>query len=376
MKEEKANSANSAKPTLLGFSLNVSHAPTPSPAISRLGLTPLEPHVSTVSNFNRLIQSTISLAKESPVPSEDLSLFYSYAFTKLGQPFTVEPKYDGVRCLISLIPDDVNPFTKLAVIPISRAGRRFTSLKHICLWLSDRQELVSLINQQTVLLGASQILVLDCELIADGLTFKDINGLANRKASDQETARLKPICFQAYFIDTASHRLKLIPQETLDFMNSCYGLGLPLAPRKTINSLDELSSHVSALRSAHAEGLVAKPLNPHHVPVGRSGEWIKLKFRRTGTFKLINVIAGSGKCYGMAGAIKIEDAEGNTSLVGTGFTDAERRELISLDLNGGPYYVEISYMTKTGASLREPVYLGIRYDLVGHDVKLDRFTQR
>lgn len=321
---------------------------------------------------------------------------FSYAsqqwrlFTK-PLPFYAEEKVDGVRCQFVLSLANGLPTAKA----YSRANRELASVSHL---LND---LVT--SRDNAIADAAlddeplsdwlaklrkqgyDLLVIDCELFAvnaDGsyLPFRLINGLANRHQPDSETASLKAYVFQCYWansrgrctctVDPSQWQLLLFSQ--LRLSNTRW----VAAKRYEIGTAESLRAIADKLAALHCEGLVLKSTDFRHFN-GRTKQWLKLKFRRTGTFRLIEVLAGEGKCLGNAGAIRIRDASGSESLVGTGFTDSDRAELSSLNLTeSGPIFVEVSYMTRTGDSLREASYQGIRYDLPDGYIATDLFLER
>lgn len=322
-----------------------------------------------------------------PKIGEDYSLFLDYAKTQnpiawaSEHRFVAEPKMDGVRgqFVVELQPDG-----SLLAYCLTRANRRLTSVDHLLADLESNEALAKLLSNQS---GFDK-LVIDSELTvynADNSNeeFRYINGLANRKNGDAETARLSAYIFSIYFIDDHGNCTSTVdPFRFEHFIYSPTGLGLPenghwaSAPRYYIGSAEQLASLCSKLKAKSWEGIVLKSMDYRHFN-GRTKHWLKLKFRRTGTFKLLGVELGEGKCANTCGAIKIGDAIGQTTMVGTGMTDSDRDELMSLDYINHSYYIQVSYMTKTGSSLREPVYQAIRYELTDSpNPSLDIFQRR
>ena len=302
-----------------------------------------------------------------------------------------EEKVDGVRCQFVLGLANGKP----TAVAYSRANRELASVGHLiedlvlsrdnfiesnndlateplAKWLANRAE------------HGYPKLVIDCELFAvdnacSYLPFRLINGFANRRQPDADTSRLQAYVFQIYWanergncictVDPSLWELMLYSQLRLDKTHWV------AASRYEINSEEDLVKLSNDLASRHAEGIVFKCPDSRHFD-GRSKRWLKLKFRKRGTFRLTEVIAGEGKCLGNAGAIRVTDSSGNSSLVGTGFTDSDRAELSSLDLSARPVFVDVSYMTKTGDSLREASFEGIRYDLPEDYLANDVFMTR
>ena len=346
---------------------------------------------------NDLLILKPQLAFDPKIGDSDYPLFFDYARTKnplaweKSRLFYAEPKMDGVRgqFVIQYCKDS----DSLKVYCLSRANRRLTSVDHIVNDLSANPYLLDYLrhyatNPATGQPSGTANLVLDSELYVKDAEFRYINGLTNRKISDSETSKLMAYIFQIYFADSQGNAIETVDPFNFEHWvyNKAHGLGLAenlyysLAPRFHIASVEQLTTLANKLKAGHYEGLVLKSADYRHFD-GRTKHWLKLKFRRTGTFKLLGVEYGEGKCAGTCGAIKIGDAIGQTTMVGTGMTDQDRDELASLSslCLTQPIYVQVSYMTKTGSSLREPVYEGIRYDLNGRpqdQASLDIFTLR
>ena len=329
----------------------------------------------------------------------DAAELYSYAIKEAWRydiwspkPPVAEEKIDGVRCQFVLTLANGKP----TAYGVSRAGRRLSSVGHLIEDLVTSRDNAGLDTTSLAdRLAYSEsrgysCLVIDCELFALDLAnagsdastylpFRLVNGFANRQSPDADTCRLKAYVFQIYWTNRVGKLLETVDPELWELVLFSQ-LRLPkhrwvAAQRYPIKSVEDLTSLAEALAANHSEGLIFKSSDFRHVD-GRTKLWLKLKFRRSGTFELVDVIAGEGKCLGNAGAIKIKDALGNTSLVGTGFTDSDRAELSSLDLSSRRYFVDVSYMTKTGDSLREASFIAIRYDLPSNYILTDKFSER
>ena len=323
---------------------------------------------------------------------------YSYAkqewrFYDSDKPFIAEEKVDGVRCQFVLGLANGKP----VAYAFSRANRELASVGHLVDDLlhsrdnfiesnkalaDDEEPLAEWLASRAK--QCYQLLVIDCELFAVDifcffLSFRLVNGYANRRTPDSDTASLKAYVFQCYWANSRGSCICTVEPSLwpvlLFSQLRLSNLRWKPAIRYKINSEEDLVSLATDLASQHAEGLVLKSIDFRHFD-GRTKLWLKLKFRRSGTFRLTEVIAGEGKCLGNAGAIRVADANGNTTLVGTGFTDSDREELSNLEFSTRPIFVDISYMTTTGSSLREASFEGIRYDLPEDYIATDLFTAR
>ena len=366
-----------------------------------LNLKVIRPNKVAASGINPLELSSLDLPLRPQLAFDpkvyDLKSFYEYALATAwrydvwsSKPPVIEEKIDGVRCQFVLTLANGKP----TAYALARSGRRLASVGHLINDLVTSRDSASLgdtplsdwlVNKDS---RGYSCLIIDCELFAFDdiasddhvyLPFRLINGFANRQQADSDTRRLKAYVFQVYWTNRVGHVMETVDPELWELLIFSQ-LQLPktnwlLAKRYPINRLEDLVSLVEHFTAKHSEGIIFKSSDFRHFD-GRTNLWLKLKFRRTGTFELIDVIAGEGKCLGNAGAIKVKDALGNTSLVGTGFTDSDRAELSSLDLSSRRYFVEVSYMTKTGDSLREASFESIRYDLPSNYILTDSFSER
>lgn len=340
---------------------------------------------SRVESGNLIVDSPLPQLAYNP-KCPDLTSLWQYAQDywlgyQGGSPFSAlaEQKYDGVRCLIVC---QLNDQGSVIARAFSRVGNELKSVTHITNALQNAG--AEVIREYLSKPNSGPKLVFDCELIAEGKEFRTIGGLANRKASDKETISLEAKCFAVFTASKSCapiYTLRL--EERLALVNRlndwlCEGL-ISNPSYRVVNSLAELNSFGEELRTSRCEGLILKSLSDQrYMPTkgsSRSRHWLKFKFKRSGTFRLVDIFAGEGKCEGMAGAILIRDCDGNETLVGTGFTQAEREELFLIDYKSKPVYVEVEYMTRVGNSLREASYKGIRFDL-GTSPDIDRFETR
>ena len=124
------------------------------------------------------------------------------------------------------------------------------------------------------------------------------------KASGTFTARLKTL--EAMFEKLENPHIKLIPQYRLD------------SHKALMAKLDEMVK-------AGAEGLML-----HHQDAlyrtGRSDDLLKVKSYQDAEARVIKHLAGKGKYQHQLGALLLETPEGKQFRVGTGFSDAERKQ--------------------------------------------------
>ena len=87
----------------------------------------------------------------------------------------------------------------------------------------------------------------------------------------------------------------------------------------------------------------------------------KVKPARDTEGTVVGVLEGAGKYKGLLGKLELRLPNGKTVLVGTGFTDQQRRDFFTPNMIGR--VVTIQYMTLTDAGIpRQPVFMRIRHD--------------
>jgi bifunctional non-homologous end joining protein LigD len=147
-------------------------------------------------------------------------------------------------------------------------------------------------------------------------------------------------------------------------------------------------------REQRMEGVIAKRLDSTYEPGKRSGAWLKIKNQQRQEFVIGGWVPGEGKRAGTIGALVIGYYEAgrfvSAGKVGTGFSDAGLRELLTLldplardtspfavgELPRGVHFVEpklvceveFTKWTSRTAQLRHPSFKGLRTDKPPEDV--------
>jgi DNA ligase-1 len=86
-----------------------------------------------------------------------------------------------------------------------------------------------------------------------------------------------------------------------------------------------LMARLDAVVRAGGEGLMLHR-NGSLYCEGRSSDLLKLKPYQDAEARVVGQVPGKGKYLGMLGALEVEDGDGRRFRIGTGFTDAERRD--------------------------------------------------
>lgn len=120
----------------------------------------------------------------------------------------------------------------------------------------------------------------------------------------------------------------------------------------------ELRRRLVEVVESSGEGLMLhRAAAPYHG--GRSPDLLKVKLWLDDEAKVIGHRPGTGKYQGVMGAMEVETAAGRRFLLGTGFTDAERREPPP---KGSLITYRYTGLTKGGLP-RFPAFLRVRQDL-------------
>ena len=96
-------------------------------------------------------------------------------------------------------------------------------------------------------------------------------------------------------------------------------------PQFYLNNQKELNDKLQEIVMAGGEGLMLHLAAAPYV-TGRSDYLLKLKPWKMATAEVIGYIPGRGKFTGMVGALKVKTAEGIEFAVGSGLSNAERRQ--------------------------------------------------
>ncbi len=100
---------------------------------------------------------------------------------------------------------------------------------------------------------------------------------------------------------------------------------LSLVEQTRVSGHRELMERVDKVVAAGGEGLM---LHRDDAPyrAGRSGDLLKVKPYADAEARVIGHVPGKGKYAGLLGSLEVETPEGKRFRIGTGFSDAERRD--------------------------------------------------
>ena len=245
----------------------------------------------------------------------------------------VQPKFDGVRCLIS----KEGAYT--------RTGKEILSVNHILIQLED-------------FFKENPGIVLDGELYNHAFrnNFEDLVGLIKRQYSDKESL---VICFHNY--DMYSHHDSSVGfgmrHETLAMLQYHYGFNgtscLKSVPTFEVKGKDTIDSLEQRFLDVEYEGAILRDDTPYKQ--GRSWGLQKIKRFMDSEFVVTQCYEGKGKLVGKLGKFEMKGKnhlgqEITFSAPATGHTHEQRAQLWEdrYLLIGTTWTVEYFELTKRG----------------------------
>ncbi len=284
-----------------------------------------------------------------------LSQKFNIKKIKDAWPVAVEPKLDGIRCLIVLKHID----DEYEIVTYSRAGNIFNSIEAI-------EDVIMDTFAET---SWTEDMVFDGEVFCGD--FSTTVSQIKRKSEQAKDAVLT-IFDIVPLQEWADGRSALDFTDRRTMLAQFFDGKSPIEKRIQMSKavlagcIDEINElHTIAVDLGH-EGVMVKPLNGEisHWVAKRSYGWMKLKTRHDIDLPILRAEEGEGRLKKTLGAI-IVDFEGVEVNVGSGFTDEQRAELWRLNNKGqlAGLTAEVNYLCVTAdKSLREPTFSTIRID--------------
>jgi len=243
----------------------------------------------------------------------------------------LEPKLDGVRVLMTVIPSD----SGVTVISYSRNGKLFENFTHI-------EEQISL-NWTTMVRACAGVdqgrslvdgFVLDGEVI--GNTFQELMRQARRKSDVQADDSVFNIFDiiplqdfrRGHWNAQLKKRIALLDNMRPVIHNLPNVELLPhiMVDLDTAAGKDQLERYAKDNVNAGFEGIMIKNMDAPYL-CKRSTDWMKWKPTITVDLEVIGVEEGTGRNVGRLGALVcagIDDGKEISVNVGSGFSDADR----------------------------------------------------
>jgi DNA ligase-1 len=240
----------------------------------------------------------------------------------------LEPKLDGVRMLLMVIPSDSGEVTTIC---FSRNGKQFDNFGHI--EEQVRNNWVKMVRKA----GTSNLsmgFVLDGEVI--GNSFQELMRQARRK----ENAQAEDSVFNVFDIlpldafreghwnSQLEKRIKILEdmRPVIDNMPNVELLPHIMVDLDTAAGRDQLDRYAKDQVNLGFEGIMIKELQAPYI-CKRSTDWMKWKPTITVDLEVVGIEEGTGRNLGRLGALVchgIDDGKEITVNVGSGFSDADR----------------------------------------------------
>ena len=239
----------------------------------------------------------------------------------------LEPKLDGVRVLLMVIPSD---FGDVTTICFSRNGKQFDNFGHIEDQVRENWIKIARGHQNALING----FVLDGEVI--GNTFQELMRQARRKTDEQADDSV----FNVFDIIPLSDfreghwnaqlrkRIDILEhiRHVVDTMPNVELLPHIMVDLDTAAGKDQLDRYAKDNVNAGFEGIMIKELEAPYI-CKRSTDWMKWKPTLTVDLEVVGVEEGTGRNLGRLGALVchgVDDGKEITVNVGSGFSDVDR----------------------------------------------------
>ena len=284
--------------------------------------------------------SSIDKVFQGLIPQFELQLAQAIAEENLNQTWIVQPKYDGLRLIITFDGD--------RVIAQSRNGKELFNIKHII------DELRPFIKERCVL---------DGELLA--ADWNQTASIARASVATRDAKQLKFYVFDWIPLDEWLARRS--STELVDRMFMLNNVPRDLkytvrVPHESVKDTADAWKWAEEYRKQGFEGAVAKNLNAVY-EFDRSANWLKLKFVETLDLEVVGSYVGTGKNALRLGGLIIKMQDGTNVNVGGGYQDVQRDEFWKKRNEMVGKIIEVKFQEKTkDGSLRFPVFIRVRED--------------
>lgn len=195
---------------------------------------------------------------------------------------------------------------------------------------------------------------LDGELWMGRETFEQMSALARRKVAVDEDWR--GVKFMVFDLPASSEKFELRYKQAKSSLGAL-SVFMEVIEHKRIVKQAKLETWLEEVIDAGGEGLMLHRENATYQS-GRNSDLIKLKPYYDAEASVLAYQAGKGKFEGMMGSILVENSEGVTFKIGTGFTIKERMNPPSI---GAIVTYQYSGLTQKGTP-RFARYLRVRFE--------------
>ncbi len=319
--------------------------------------------------------STINKAFPGLIPTFDVQRCNKYSDKKVKDyPVYVEPKYDGMRAIATVLPTG-------DVTVVSRSGRDIPAAK----FFHEQLRILGLdyiahMGKQGIPISELKGVVIDGEVL--GESFNDsISIFRGSTTASTGTFQVFDILPLSVIMDDKyeSKPYKARREDLTALFKTVYS-NLALAPNYQANSKHEIWDLYQRARGAGLEGVIVKAGDSRWTKK-RSNDWLKIKAEESIDLRVIGAFEGEGAMVGTLGGLIVEFPNPKTGgftevSVGSGLTDRDRADIWSMFIHdlqeiakGSDDFqvigkiIEIQYQEVTpDHSLRHPVFKKLRLD--------------
>lgn len=238
----------------------------------------------------------------------------------------LEPKLDGVRVILMVIPDKKG---NVSAVSYSRNGKVFENFTHV------ENQIVENWPQFRGVSSLSDGFVLDGEMLGD--TFQELMRQARRKKNVQADDSVFHVFDilpledfrRGYWNAQLSKRIALLDQlrNALDTLPNVELLPHIMVDLDTDEGRERLTQYANEQVNAGFEGIMVKAVDAPY-ECSRNTFWLKWKPVYDYDLTIIGVEEGTGKHAGRMGALVCEGMDSGKYIkvnVGSGYTDEERQ---------------------------------------------------
>lgn len=260
-------------------------------------------------------------------------------------PLLASEKLDGVFAFAVCFEDSVRIF--------SRTGEEYLSIEHLKpeLW-----EMADLADYEVIIF----------EAYAPGVEQPVISGWC-RDTKNQHTKVKAYIHDAMYLEEFKGEQVPFNYNMRISSFRYCIPTGsyhhCHIIPQTEVKSWEEVDKLAESVWAMGGEGLILRDPNARYEPGKRNASIIKVKKGVSYDLEVIGFQEGTGRLKGTLGALLCRFRDGKTVVVGTGFTDTERRKWWDNQETMKGFIVQVDAMTEsTKGVLREPRFKGVRAD--------------
>ena len=164
---------------------------------------------------------------------------------------------------------------------------------------------------------------LDGELWLGRGSFERLSGLVRRKVPDHEAWR--EVRFMVFDLPLHATDFNGRLQRLREIFATLDSPTIGLVAQRRLESREALMALLNEVVEQGGEGLMLRKADAPY-RAGRSADLLKLKRHEDAEAKVVAHLPGKGKFANMLGALLVEMPDGRRFRLGTGFTDAQRRQ--------------------------------------------------